>query len=258
MSGTETPDAAQARTIGAIDTGMRLLDVLARSAGPMMLKDLAAEAGMAAAKAHRYLASFMRADMVRQDGRSGRYDLGPMAVRVGMAAIGRFDCVTQARLQLPSLRDKIRASCLVAAWSDQGPIILEWADSRRPVTVMVQVGSIMPLLTSATGRAFLGFLPADMTLSLVEAEWAEMDPPGDAPSIERLRHEVRATGLGQSLGSLQDGVSALAAPLFDPLGRMVGAVAALGRADEFDADPAGPAADALRAFANGLGDPAGV
>ena len=41
---------------------------------------------MSAAKAHRYLVSCVQAGLVVQSERSGSYDLGPLAVRVGLAA----------------------------------------------------------------------------------------------------------------------------------------------------------------------------
>jgi len=46
--------------IQSVEVGFALLDAFARSAGPLILRDLAAAAGMSAAKAHRYLVSFQR------------------------------------------------------------------------------------------------------------------------------------------------------------------------------------------------------
>ena len=46
--------------IQSVEVGFALLDAFARSAGPLILRDLAAAAGMSAAKAHRYLGSFQR------------------------------------------------------------------------------------------------------------------------------------------------------------------------------------------------------
>ena len=38
------------------------------------------------------------------------------------------------------------------------------------MTVNVRVGSIMPLLTSATGRLFAAFLPAEQTDAMLRSE----------------------------------------------------------------------------------------
>ena len=77
-SETET-DKARAG-IQSLEVGFALLDVLTQTPGPLMLRDLAARAGMSAAKAHRYLVSFQRLGLVVQDSRTTRYDLGPAAL----------------------------------------------------------------------------------------------------------------------------------------------------------------------------------
>src|SRR3546814_11088068 len=50
--------------IQALDTALRLLQVLGSMPGPTGLSDLARRAGMPASKAHRYLASFVKAGLV--------------------------------------------------------------------------------------------------------------------------------------------------------------------------------------------------
>ena len=257
MPGTEPippgSDGPSKRGIGAIETGLTIIDVLASAAGSMQLKDIAAKAGMPPAKVHRYLASFISAGMVSQSGRSGRYDLGPMAMRLGAVALSRFDVIETACSGLKQLRDDVRATCFVTGWSDKGPVILRWEDSQRPVTVIVQVGSTMPLLTSATGRAFLAHLPRESTGKLVARELAADVADYDEDRIQDLIDHTRAAGLGRTDGEFQPGISALAAPLTDPFGHMVGAVAALGRSGEFDGATDGAVANVLREFAKNLG-----
>ncbi len=227
---------------------MGLIDVLASADRPMQLKDIAVAARMPAAKAHRYLASFVACGMVVQSQASNRYDLGPMALRVGVSALNRFDVIDRAGAGLVDLRDDIWATCFTSAWSDKGPIILRWEDSRRALTVIVHVGSTMPLLSSATGRAFLAFLPPELTASLLQSELEDSADAELVARIDAVTRETRASGLGRTLGEFQADIAALAAPLYDPLGRMVGAVTALGCKDEFDAAYDGTVAQKLRAY----------
>ncbi|MEM1048226.1 MAG: IclR family transcriptional regulator [Pseudomonadota bacterium] len=249
------PSAVPAkRGVGAIETGMALLEVLAAADGPIALKDIALAAGMPPAKAHRYLASFAATGMVTQEHRSGRYDLGPAALRIGVAALGRHDPVKRACERLTDLRDTIRATCFVAGWSDRGPLVLRWEDSLRPVTVIVSVGSVLPLLTSATGRAFLGFLPQSQTSDLLSApeHRAGLSKTVLRDRVAALRAEAVQTGFGRATGDLQVGIDALSAPIHSAFDTMVGAVTALGPAEDFDASPRGATANALQDFARSL------
>src|SRR3989304_9203264 len=76
------------RGIQSIETGVRLLEALERVDGPLALKDVSAMAGMDPSSAHRYLASFARCGLVRQSDDT-RNDLGPLALRVGLAGVQR-------------------------------------------------------------------------------------------------------------------------------------------------------------------------
>jgi hypothetical protein len=88
----EEKDEDSRQGIQSIEVGVPLLRVLADHGAPMMLRDLAKAAGMPAAKAHRYLVSFVRTGLVIQDAnQSGRYDLGHFALDLGLASLARLD-----------------------------------------------------------------------------------------------------------------------------------------------------------------------
>lgn len=93
--------------IQSVEVGFTLLEVLAKADGPLMLRDLAASASMSAAKAHRYLVSFQRLGLVHQDASSTRYDLGPSALQLGLAALTRVDAVKLARERMTPLMERI-------------------------------------------------------------------------------------------------------------------------------------------------------
>src|SRR5256884_8593611 len=90
------------RGIQSIDTGIRVLEALENADGPLALKDLSAQAELDPSSAHRYLASFVRCGLVRQDADS-RYDFGPLALHIGLAAVRRIDPVQLAEQAPPPL-----------------------------------------------------------------------------------------------------------------------------------------------------------
>ena len=55
-----------------------------------MLRDLAREAGMTPAKAHPYLASFSRIGLIEQDETTGRYEIGALALELGLISLRRL------------------------------------------------------------------------------------------------------------------------------------------------------------------------
>ena len=93
---SEDQEADQSRTnealgIQSIEVGLKLLRPLIDAGMPLNLENLAAGAGYAPPKAHRYLVSLIRMKLVAQDPVSGRYGLGSLAFELGLTALGIFD-----------------------------------------------------------------------------------------------------------------------------------------------------------------------
>ncbi|MBS0553285.1 MAG: helix-turn-helix domain-containing protein, partial [Proteobacteria bacterium] len=73
--------------VQSLEVGMSILKAMATGRRSMMLKDIAAAAGMPPSKVHRYLVSLIRSGLVEQDRLTSRYDLGPFALNLGLVAL---------------------------------------------------------------------------------------------------------------------------------------------------------------------------
>jgi DNA-binding IclR family transcriptional regulator len=241
--------------IQSVEVGFALLDVLARAPGPLMLRDLAAEAGMSAAKAHRYLVSFQRLGLVVQDAATTRYELGPATLRLGLATLSRLDAVKTARERLPALGEQTGQTLALAVWGNHGPTLVHWQESPLAVPVNLRLGDVMPMLSSATGRCFAAFLGhgigSDQARVLMEREMVlareadRQDVPTNAKALKALVEETRQHGLARVKNVLLPGISGFCAPVFDADGHLALGVVSLGSSATFNADWQGPVATAL-------------
>ncbi|WP_313819221.1 IclR family transcriptional regulator [Cupriavidus sp.] len=228
--------------IQSIEVGFRLLQALAASPRAMMLRDLAAAADMPPAKAHRYLVSFQRLGAVAQDAVSGRYDLGPFALQLGLAGLNRLDPVRKARPLLSQLRDEIDQTAGIAVWGNHGPTIVHWEESSHPVSVSLRLGDVMPMLNSATGRLYGAYLSRRQTLPLIEREFATRgatplpDMPASLADYDAICAEVRAQGAARTRGGVLPGINAISLPVFDANGHLSMALIVLGAQSVFDAE----------------------
>ena len=223
--------------IQSIEVGARVLKALARSRHSMMLRDLAAAAGLAPAKAHRYLVSLVRAGLVEQHPETGRYDLGAFAVRLGLSALGRLEPLELAMPVLQSLGDKIGQTVAAAVWGTHGATIVRWRGSEAPVTASLRVGSVMPLARSATGGTFLAFMPEQKTARMLTKELAENArlglKPADREAAQIWSDQARRNGVARARQFIP-GISGVAAPVFGANAEMVLALVALGYSADFD------------------------
>ncbi len=86
------------RGIQSIEIGGTLLTTLVETGVPMSLGELAKKAGMPAAKAHPYLVSFGSFGLIEQNPLTGRYELGPFALQMGLISLHLLDPV---RIAIP-------------------------------------------------------------------------------------------------------------------------------------------------------------
>lgn len=214
------------RGIQSVEIGLRLIDVLREAPGALSLKALATAAELPISNCHRYCASFVRAGYMQQDARSGRYDLGPHLLQAGLAALARTDAIAVATEALESLVDETGHTGQLAVWGDRGPTIIRWITGRAAVRTSVTVGATLPLLTSATGRVFLGFLPPRQTAALAAHE--AMAGGGDPAA---LAAQTLALGMGHVAGDHIPGLSAVAAPVLDAFGEAAAVITLVGMRD---------------------------
>ncbi|ACL56622.1 IclR family transcriptional regulator [Methylobacterium nodulans] len=229
---------AQRRGIQSMETGLHLLASLAACGGPVPLSAVAQRAGVSPSQAHRYLSSLMAAGMAKQDPGTGFYDLDAGAIRLGLAALARIDVFARADVTFMDFARATGRTCLLAVWGDAGATVVRWYPGTPPVITSLAIGSVMPLLRSATGRVFLAF--GDREAMDAEARRAREADRADAPiDLEAIRREVRAAGGAQVDNTLIPGLRAAAAPVFDLQGRLA-VVATAMASSAFD--PTGDAA----------------
>lgn len=248
----------QRQGIQSIEVGARLLRTLAAHGRPMMLRDLAKNSGMPAAKAHRYLVSFMRMGLVEQDAATGRYDLGGFSLELGLASLARLDPVRLAAPILEDLCERIGETVALAMWGNHGATCVRWVEADGPITVTLRTGVVLPLTTSATGRAFAAFYRSSYLKKLLDAELrATAEASNSTPTavmrdLEALLDDIRSHGISRAGGSLIPGINGFSAPVFDHTGRMVAAITSLGTIGHFDMEWDSPLANNIKEAAAAL------
>ena len=261
--GEDDDDVRVQRGIQSIEVGGRLLLALAGSGRPLPLKDLAQAADMTPAKAHPYLVSFGKLGLITQDGASGRYGLGPLAMQLGLISLQQYDPVRLATARLPELARGLGHMVAIAVWGNQGPTIVRTEEPPAPVHVNMRHGTVMSVRGTASGRLFAAFLPAERVQPALAADPVSAKV---AAAFDREVAQVRRTGVAHAVDSALPGISALAAPVFDAAGQMVLSLTVIGPGAMLDTHDDGPAAKALREVAveltaqlggHGIGRPPG-
>ena len=240
------------RSIQSVETGFPLLAALVDAAVALNLRDLAARAGMTSSKAHPYLVSFTRVGLVQQDAITGKYELGPFALQMGLVSLQLLEPVRVALPHVNQLADQIGHTLAIAVLGSHGPTMIHITQASYPVHVNMRNGTVMSMLHTATGHVFAAWLPPKIARHYIERQIGDeavvtsISPLLPSPqALDALKAETRRTGMARALGNPLPGIDALSVPVFDHSGNIALALTSLGPSSLFDASENGPIASAL-------------
>ena len=197
MAKASSPTDNGKQKVRSAEVGTDILKALAELSPSTSLSRLAEHVQMPASKVHRYLQALIASGFAEQNAATNHYGLGREALRVGMAALGSIDVLKVAALPLSQLRDELNESCFIAVWGNQGATVVSIEPAVRAVTVVTQIGSVLPLLTSSTGLVFAAHLPERETVDLMARELTQLKQRPD--DYQQVLAGIRERGLHLSL-----------------------------------------------------------
>lgn len=251
------PATDRRQRVQSAEMGMVVLKALATLGGSASLTAVSQAVGESTAKVHRYLASLLQQGLVAQHPATQHYQLGPESIRIGLAALRQCDPIRLGEPALLRLRETLEVTCFLAVMGNRGPTVLRIEEPPLPVTVNIRAGSVLPVIWSATGRAFLGFSEDGEVRRQAEDEYARASAGQQAllagpQPVQRLQRQVREQGCAIVNDTLLQGISAVAAPIFDARGQVAAVLTALGASSGFDARPGGRVCPAVVAEAGAI------
>ena len=122
-----------------------------------MLRDIAAEADLAPAQAHAYLASFRRIELVEQETGSGRYLLGPAAIKLAMARFRGSEVISAANREAKTLSQDLGVMVAIVVWGPHAPTVIVAHEAAAPLEINIRAGTRFSAIESACGHVFAAF-----------------------------------------------------------------------------------------------------
>ncbi|RAS35501.1 IclR family transcriptional regulator [Paraburkholderia bryophila] len=268
------PGGKPQRGIQSVEVGGRVLLALAQARTPLALSDLASAAQLAPGQAHAYLVSLSRLGLIKRDELSGRYEPGPLSLRLGLLHLQNQPAFRAAVPRVAALAEAIGFSVAICIAGPQGPTIVRYEHAGFPLHVNLHVGTVMSLPATSTGRVFCAYLPR----GVLDAMWANqsgagrevngatsttgatnamsamnaMTPPDESAAFDAALNEIRARGLARSVDAPSPGISSLSAPVLDAEGGLSLALTVIGSTGAIDVAADGPIARALLAAAHDI------
>jgi IclR family transcriptional regulator, KDG regulon repressor len=223
----------------AVTMAFRILEFLAEQRGGVGVTQLARALSTTKSRVHRHLRTLVEAGYIVQSPETEKYRVGNRLVTLGRAVAENFDLAAIARDEMRALRDTLGQSVVISRTESTGAVVLATLPGREAIEIAVKPGSLMASHCTAQGKLGLAF--AEPTLrERVLLSRLDLRTPHTITSPTALREELArivAHGWAVAPGESMLGVNALAAPIFEGGGHLVGAIAILGSIQFVEAEP---------------------
>jgi DNA-binding IclR family transcriptional regulator len=244
---TDSPGTVEPGPVQSVDRAAAILEILARD-GEAGVTEVARELGVHKSTASRLLAALDRRELVAQDTARGKFRLGVGLVRLAGAASRRLDVVQESRPVCRALAREVGETINLAILSGRDALYLDQVAGPAALSPHNWAGQRIPLHATSDGKVLLAYRPA--------AEIPEhLAPPLERftehtitalPEFGRLLARVRERGYATAVDELEDGLTAVAAPVRDADGVVTASISASGPSFRIPADRIPRIAEAVR------------
>jgi DNA-binding IclR family transcriptional regulator len=243
MSNSGREDAGP---IQSVDRAAAILEILARD-GEAGVTEVARELGVHKSTASRLLAALDRRELVTQDAARGRFRLGIGIVRLAGAAARGLDVVQESRPVCRALAQEVGETVNIAVLSGRDALYVDQVAGPAALSPHNWAGQRIPLHATSDGKVLLAYLPAgDVKDHLVPPLRRFTDRTiTTATALARVLAEVRRRGYATAVEELEEGLTAVAAPVRDAEGHVIASISASGPSFRIPAERIGSLAGSV-------------
>jgi len=223
--------AEQVRDVGvvqSVDRAITILEILARS-GEAGVTEVAAELGVHKSTAFRLIGTMEARGVVEQTDARGKYRLGLGLVRMAGSTAARIDIVQVARPICKELAAETGETINIAVLVDSAALYLDQIAGASSLQPHNWVGQRRPLHATSSGKALVAHLePREVDVLIPHMEAHTERTVTRRTTLHRHLAEVRERGYAITVDELEEGLTALAAPIRDAHGDVVASLSVSG------------------------------
>ena len=201
--------------VTALARGLSVLRAFQPGDGVLGNGDIAERTGLPKPTVSRLTHTLTRLGYLAHAERLGKYRLGAGVLSLGYSLLANMDIRKIARPYMQELANASGLSLALGSRDRLNMVYLEHARDAGSVTLRLDIGSHIPIATTAMGRAFLAAIPENERAYLMTAIAERAGPawPAMARGVERAVQQVATQGFCTSFGEWQHDVNAVGVPL---------------------------------------------
>jgi IclR family KDG regulon transcriptional repressor len=218
--------------IRAVDRALDVLLCFSKQTPELSMTQIAEEVQMHKSTVHRLLLTLEKKRFVQRDSATGLYRPGIRLLQLAYLTLEKNDLRQLAAPFMRRLLEQHRETVDLSIFDGVDVVFLDVLESPQRIRLAAATGQRLPAFCTASGKAFLAFMPDEAVKRILEHGMTKYTPftPTSIQNVLDDLHAIRERGFAISEQEYEDGINAVCAPILDADGRPVAAIAVAGPA----------------------------
>lgn len=239
-----------AKKTNAIEKALEILLAFMPSNQAMGTIEISKKLGFHKATVSRILLVLTKFGFLQRDKHTKKFRLGHAAFNLGLAVNQSINnnLVQIAKPYMDDLRDRVKETVILEVLSGETTVMAGIADGPRLVRLAGNVGDRIPIHAAAGAKAILAYSNLETRNSLLDGplhRFTEHTITEHGALLEQFE-EIKRSGVAFDLEEIDEGTSAIGAPIFNHEGKPVASVVIAGPSQRITANKSVEMISALR------------
>lgn len=221
-------DGSTLSRVRSVSRAIAVLRTFDRSEPDLLLRTIAERADLDTATTRRLLVTLADEGLIAHNPETSRYRLTSGLQVLASAIEGGLSLRDYAHDHLVTLADRTQSTVFLSSFLDGKMVCIDKVHGGSPIDIKWwSVNESLPMNCGAAPKLILAYLPDDQAKVVTKPEnFVALSPHSvmDPVLLDAQLAEARAQGWMLSENDVSNGLSALAAPVFNASGAMVAAV----------------------------------
>lgn len=217
--------------VKSVSRALDIISFVSMKKGGLGVTEIANQMDINKSSVYRILSTLVQYGYVEQDNETGRYKLGYKFLEVSSRLLESMDLREEAKPYLRELESETNEVIHLVVY-DQGEVVyIEKLDGNETLRMHSKVGKRAPMHCTSVGKAILAHLPPAVVADILERKGLPVHTDHTITDREQFLQElvdVRRNGFALDLEENEYGITCIAVPIFDHLGKVVAAVSISG------------------------------
>jgi IclR family transcriptional regulator, KDG regulon repressor len=217
-------------SVRSVERALDILLCFSQEKPTLSLTQIAEHVGMHKSTIHRLLSTLEAKRFVTRDKATGMYQLGFRFIELASIMLQDIDINRWAQPYLQRLAHLSGESVDLAMLNNDHVVYLQVVESTQRVKIAAAVGEQLPAHCTATGKAFLAYLPEHQVKEILAkglVKYTEQTLVSLTDLYQDLR-KIRERGFAISKEEYEKDINAVAAPILDGNGCPLAVIAIVG------------------------------